>query len=111
MFGEPGPHTLVLMGAVVVADEMDLSAREPTRHRVEELDELDVRMAREAAPVHLAARDFKRREQTGRSVSAIVVSHPRRKAGPHGKQRLGAVERLDLRLLIDAQYQRLLRGL
>ena len=35
----------------------------------------------------------------------VVVAAPLRLAGPHRKHRLAAIQRLDLRLLIDAQHQ------
>ena len=41
----------------------------------------------------------------GRAV-ALVVAAPLRLARPHGQHRLGAVERLDLALLVDAEHQR-----
>ena len=41
----------------------------------------------------------------------VVVAGPRRGAGQHGKHRCGAIERLDLGLLVHAQHQRPLGGI
>jgi len=38
-------------------------------------------------------------------VAHVVVAGARRRARKHRKHRLGAVERLDLGLLVDAQHQ------
>jgi hypothetical protein len=40
-------------------------------------------MAREAAPMHLAAGDVQRCEQAGGVVAGVVVGHARRKSRPH----------------------------
>ena len=57
----------------------------------------------------LAGRDLQRRVQARRAVALVVVGHPRGLAGLHRQRRLGAIERLDLGLLVDAEHQRALR--
>ena len=57
---------------------------------------------------HLAAGEIERGVQAGGAVPLVVVGRPRRGAGQHRQDRCGAVERLDLALLIDAQHHRAL---
>jgi len=68
-----------------------------------------VPMPRVAPTVHLPARDIERRKQARCPVALVVVRHAGRKPRPHREDRLRAVQRLDLRLLVDAQHQRPLR--
>ena len=106
---EPGLHRWVFVGAVVVADEVDLASGKRLGDRIEELDELFVRVARKAAAVNLAARHLERCEQTGSSFAFVVVGHPRGQPWAQGQQGLRAVERLNLGLLVDAEDKSLLR--
>lgn len=53
--------------------------------------------------------NVERGEQRCRAMSDIVMSSPLRLAWTHGQHRLTAIERLDLRLLVDAQHQRMRR--
>ena len=58
---------------------------------------------------HRAGEHVQRGEQGGGAVALVVVGH---RAGParlHRQRRLGAVQRLDLGLLVHAQHDRLLR--
>ena len=57
----------------------------------------------------LAGRDLQRGVEAGGAVALVVVGHPLRLAGLDRQRRLGAVQRLDLGLLIDAQHQRAFR--
>ena len=41
-------------------------------------------------------------------MSLVVVRAPLLLSGPHGQHRLGTAERLNLRLLIHAQHQRMM---
>src|ERR1700716_416728 len=71
---------------------------------VEELAELGRAMAREAFADHAASGDVEGCEQRGDAVALVVVTAARRLARSHGEHGLAAVQRLDLRLLIDTQY-------
>ena len=103
--GEPVADQLGLVGAVVVHDEMNVEiGRHVALDLVEELAELARAMAREALADDLAGRHVERGEQRGRAVALVVVGAPLGLAGPHRQQRLGAVQRLDLALLVDAQH-------
>src|SRR5712692_9084460 len=75
MLGKPGPDRGVFVGAVVVADEVDLPSPVSAVDRLQEVDELHVSVLREAAPVDLSAGHLKSGEQAGRAVTFVVVSH------------------------------------
>src|SRR3954452_2297215 len=121
--GEPVADQRGLVGGVVVHDEMDI---EIIRHigldRVEKFAEFGGAMAREALADYPAGGDVERGEQRGGAVAGIVMAAPRRLAAPPGRGAwrgrlagapgrgawpgwLAAVERLDLRLLVDAQHK------
>ena len=106
---EPSANGRVLVGAVVVADQMDLSASVLAVDGREEVDELAVRVPWEAETVNLATGNLKRGEEARRAVAPVVVGHPRRQTRAHRQDRLRPVESLDLRLLVHAQHQRTLR--
>ena len=57
-----------------------------------------------------AVEDVEGGEQGGRAVALVVVGHGAGAALLHGQAGLGAVERLDLRLLIDRQHHGMRRG-
>ena len=72
---------------------------------VEEADELLVPVSGHALADHRAIEDIQRGEQRGRAVLNRIVGY---QPGPpilHRQGRLGAVERLNLRLLVDRQYE------
>ena len=71
---------------------------------IEELAELDGAMARIAFADHPSGGDVKGSEQRGGAMALVVVAAPRRLAGAHRQHGLAAVQRLDLRLLIDAKH-------
>ena len=79
----------------------DLAGPDRALDGVEELDELLVGVARHAAADHGAVEDVEGGEQGGRAVTLVVVGHGAAFAGLHGQAGLGAVERLDLRFLVD----------
>ena len=64
-------------------------------------------VALHAAADHRAVEHVERGEQRGRAVALVVVGH--RAGAPllHRQPRLGAVERLDLALLVDRQHDRM----
>ena len=61
-------------------------------------------MALEALADDLSNLHVERGEQRERAVPLVVMGAALRLAGPHGQERLGAVQRLDLALLVDAQH-------
>jgi len=63
-------------------------------------------MPRAALADKLAGRRVQRREQRGRSVPLVVVRLPVRHARSQPQHQLGAVQRVDLRLLVHAPHHR-----
>ena len=57
---------------------------------------------------HFPGRDLQRREQAGGAVADVVVGGLLRQPGPHRQHRRGAVQRLHLRFLVDADHDRVL---
>ena len=107
--GEPARDRRMLVGAIVVADQMQLKSRITLGERFQEGDEFDVGVALEAPSMDLAAGHLQRGEQAGGAVARVVVSHTRGQSGPHRQRRLRAIKRLNLGLFIHAQHQGPLR--
>src|SRR6266852_3102386 len=84
-----------------------------TRHlaldQIEKLAELHRSMALMKLRDHLTRLRVERREESRRAMPVIVMRAPLDLAGPHRQERLRAVERLDLRFFVDAEYGRMLR--
>src|ERR671915_292992 len=76
---------------------------------VEEAAELPGAMAGEALADDLADLHVERGEQRERAMPLVVVGAALGLAGPHRQERLGAVQRLDLALLVDAKHHRAIR--
>src|SRR5262249_49221480 len=76
---------------------------------IEELDELLVTVPRHALRDQPALQHVQRGEQRRRAVALVVVGHRGAPAGVDRQTLLGAVQRLDLTLLVDAEDQRVLR--
>ena len=73
---------------------------------LEERQELLGAMARQAFADDLAGRHVERGEQRGGAVALVVVGHGAGAALLEGQAGLGAIERLDLALLVDSKHQR-----
>ena len=102
---EPGAHLGVLVGGVVVEDDVDgLAGRHLALDGVEEADELLVAVALHVAADDGAVEHVERGEQGGGAVALVVVGHGAEPALLHRQAGLGAVERLDLALLVDRQH-------
>ena len=103
--GKPGPHLGMLVGGIVVDDEMDV---EPGRHIgfnvTQEGEELLVTMAGSALSDDRTVEHVEGGEQRGRAMTLVVVGDAFDIAEPHGKYGLGSFEGLDLALLIDAKH-------
>ena len=103
--GEPRFDLGVFVGGVVVDDGMDqLAGRDRALDGVEEADELLVGVPLHAAAEHGAVEHVEGGEQGGRAVPLVVVGHRAALAGLDRQAGLGAVERLDLRFLVDRQH-------
>ena len=106
--GQPGPHWRGLVGGIVVEHQGDV---EPGRHsgfdRGQELAELDGAVTLATAADNPAGGDVESGELGRRAVALVIMAAPLDLSRPHRKQRLSAVEHLDLRFFIDAQHQRM----
>lgn len=101
---EPDTHLVVLVGRVVVEDDVDdLAGRDVALKGIEEADELLMPVALHVLPEHLASQDIERGEQRGRSVALVVVGHSGATPLLQRQPRLCAIEGLDLGLFIEAE--------
>ncbi len=108
--GEPALDLRRPMGAAVVEHEVGVEVGgDLTIDGLQELLELDRTVASVQGADHLARREVQPGVETAGAVTLVVVGGARRRARQHRQDRRGAVQRLDLRLLIDAQHHRTLR--
>src|ERR1700757_4443699 len=106
---EPFADLRVLMGRVVVEDDMDsLLGWDVSLDLVEEADELLMPMLLHAAPDDLAFEHVEGGEQRGGAVALVIMGHGGGTPLLQEQARLGAVERLDLALLVDREHEGML---
>ena len=103
---QPVAHLGKPVGAVVVEHEVKLEPRVADVDQLQEAQELLVAMACVAAPGDLAAGDVEGGEQRRRAMANVVVGAALHLAAAERQERLGAVECLDLTLLVDMARQR-----
>src|ERR1700722_6526130 len=104
MPGQPLAHLRVLVGCVIVDDGVDLLSRRHLRlDGVEEADELLVPVALHVSADDGAVEDVESGDQRVRTGTVAGGGHRSSTARLHRQTRLGAVERLDLALLIDRE--------
>ncbi len=104
MAAQPFDHLGVLVGGVVVEDGVDgLAGRDLALDGVQEADELLMAVALHAAADDLALKHIEGGEQGGRAVALVIMGHGPGSPLLEGQAGLGAVQGLDLRLLIDAE--------
>ncbi len=104
MLGQPGLHVGVLVGGVVVADDVQLPAGVGPGDELEEVQELGVGMPVVAPVSDLAGGDLKGGEQARGAVALVVVGLFRWQSRAQRQDRGGAVQRLDLGLLIHTHH-------
>ena len=101
---EPAPDLWMLMGGVVVEDDVDgLVRRDLSVDHVQEPDELLVPVVVHIASDNCPVEDVQGGEECRGSVALVVVGHSAQTPLLHGQARLGAVERLDLAFLVYGQ--------
>jgi hypothetical protein len=100
----------MLVGGVVVAHDVQLDSGVGGGDLLQEPYELLVPMLGVAGVSDLAGGDLQRGEQRGGAVPHIVVGGLLRQAGAQRQDRRGPVQRLDLRRLVHAQHDRVVRG-
>ena len=107
MVREPLIHLGMLMGSIIVENDMDdLADLNLPLHGIEEGNELLMAMAFHAAANHRTIEHVQGGEQCRGSVALVIVGHGRAFAGLQRQARLGAIERLDLAFLVDGQHHR-----
>src|SRR3990167_6857225 len=112
MSPEPRLHARVLVGRVIVHDDMQIECgRGLDVDLLEEADELLMPMARHALANHLAVEHAEGRKQGGRAVALVVVRHRPTAALLQWKAGLGTIEGLNLTFLVDTQHKGFVRGI
>ena len=104
--GQPALDAGMLVGGMVVDDEVDVEVRGHVGIDVlEEAQELLVARARPALGEDPAGGDVQGGEEGGGAVADVAVRHAFDVAQPQGQEGLGALQGLALALLVDAQDQ------
>ena len=107
---EPFNNLGVLVGRIVVEHDVDLLVgRNLFVDGVQGSDELLMSMALHAPADHAAFEHVEGGEQGGRAIPLVVVGHAAATAFLQRQARLGAVESLDLALLVHRQHDGMLR--
>src|SRR6516162_3948179 len=89
---------------IVVDDRVDrLSLGNVRVDLIEEADEFLMPMALHVAADNGAVENIERGEQRGRAVALVIVRHRSGATWLHRQSRLGAIESLDLALLVDRE--------
>ena len=102
---QPFPHFGMFVRGVVVEDHVDdLAGWHLRLDGVEKANELLMPMALHTATDHRAVEDVERGEQCGGAVAFVVMGERSTSSPLHGQPRLGAIERLDLRFLVDRKH-------
>src|SRR5215472_6215910 len=102
MPGEPGANFGVLVGGVIVEHDVDhLAGRNVGFDGIEKAYEFLVTVTLHAAADDLAFQDVECGEEGGGAVPLVIMGHGAAAALLHRQAGLGAVERLNLRLLVD----------
>ena len=101
----------VLVGGVVVYDEMDIQRLGHVGVDVaQEGEELLVPMASFVLREHCAGSDVQGGEQRGGAVANVIVGDPLDVTEPHGQHRLGALQGLNLAFFVHAQDHGVIGG-
>jgi hypothetical protein len=95
----------MLVRGIVIEHRMDqLAGWHLTFDGIEKADEFEVAMALHAAADHRAVEHAKCGEQGGRAMPFVIVRHGLTASGLDRQTRLGAVEGLDLALLVEREH-------
>jgi hypothetical protein len=101
---QPGSHLRVLVGGIVVEHHVDrLVGRYLALDGIEKTDEFLMPVALHATPDDLAFEDIEGGKQGDGAVLFVVLGHGGVAPLFHRQPGLGAVERLDLPFLVDAE--------
>lgn len=106
---QPALDLGMLVSGVVVHDQMEVEfGRDVLIEVAKELEKLLMAVAGLALADHLAGGDLERREEGGGAVADVIMGDALDITQPHGEQRLGAIQGLNLAFFIHAQHQRVL---
>ena len=112
MPSHPGLNSRVFVGSVVVHNQMEIQFRRSFEiDRFEKSDEFLVAMPRHAVSDDSAIKRDEGSEQRRGAVPYVIVGHSAAPALLQRQAGLCAVKRLNLGLLVDAQHERLVRGI
>src|SRR5437764_1205746 len=104
MFFEPLHDVGMLVGGIVVDDDMDrLFLGHSGLDDVQKADELLMAMALHTLANDLALKDIERREQGGDTMALVIMGYGASAPLLHRQTRLSAIKRLNLALLVDGQ--------
>ena len=107
---QPFDYVRMLVGGVVVGDQMEIKVRRRVLvNGSQELDELLVPVPIQTATDDGAVEQVQGRKQGRGAIALVVVGHGSRPALFQRQPRLGSIERLNLALLVHRQHQRLVR--
>ena len=112
MFPEPFFHPRMGMGSVVVQDQMDIQRSGCFAINLsQKFQKLLVTVTRIAGPNDCPFQNIQGGKQRGCPVAFVIMCHCAAATLLHWQPRLGAVQGLNLRLLVDTQDQRFLGGI
>src|SRR5260221_14734962 len=104
MFLEPLHDVGMLVGGIVVDDDMDrLFLGHSGLDEVQKPDELLMAMALHALTKNLALKDIDRREHGGDAMALVIMGYGASAPLLHRQTRWGTIKRLNLALLVDGQ--------
>ena len=105
---QPRPYDWMLVGTVVVEDQMDLEPGVAGGYDLEEAQELLVAVPGVGAAGDGAGSNVEGCQERHGAVAHAIVGPALDLPGLHRQQGLGPIQRLDLPLLVDAEHQRAL---
>ena len=107
---QPESYLCMLMGGIVVHDQMNIKAfRHCLIDALEELKKFLMTVACLALRQHYAGCDVESGKEGGGAMANVIVGHSFHITKSHGQHRLGPIESLNLRLLIDTEHNRVVR--
>ena len=105
MPGEPGADPCVLVGGVVVEDDMGgLALRNLALDAVEKANELLMAMAGHVLSNHRAIKHVQRGEERSGAVSLVILGHRSARSLLQRQTGLGRVKRLNVQLFVDRDH-------
>jgi len=108
MADKPLLHLLVLVGGIVVEDDVnDLAGRDLPLDGIQEADELLMSVLLSALTDDRAVKRVEGGEQGGGAVAFVIMGERAASTFLHRQAGLGTIERLNLRLLVNRQHHRM----